>query len=171
MVTRHKSFELLKLVLFAQELAFRHDWGSTRYVYIYIYVYIHIIFILVFWILWTCVSSICLHKPHSAAVPGRFWYIFLTAQFAEQTGDAHPKPRRSTHTHIIYIYTPCEPWKHSFLGLSAHISRAEKPSFFMGFGVHKAYTGWDLVCLWAVSPFKTQSQKFQPRQGSSSSSR
>ena len=77
-------------------------------------------------------------KPHSAVVPGRFWYIFLTAQFAEQVQEMRISSQEDQHTHTqIYKWEPLKP---SFLGLSAHISRAEKRSFFMGFGVQRHYT-------------------------------
>ena len=82
-------------------------------------------------------------KPHSAVVPGRFWYIFLTAQFAEQVQEMRIPSQEDQHTHTdiyIYVYTPWEPLKPSFLGLSAHISRAENVRFSWVLGSKGIYT-------------------------------
>ena len=100
-------------------------------------------------------------KPHSAVVPGRFWYIFLTAQFAEQVQEMRIPSQEDQHTHTdiyIYVYTPWEPLKPSFLGLSAHISRAEKRSFFMGFGVQRHIHGetWCVCGLFHPSSHKVK---------------
>ena len=100
-------------------------------------------------------------KPYSAVVPGLFWYIFLTAQFAEQVQEMRISSQEDQHTHTdiyIYTYTPWEPLKPSFLGLSAHISRAEKRSFFMGFGVQRHIHGetWCVCGLFHPSSHKVK---------------
>ena len=111
-------------------------------------------------------GRICVQPIHAIqCCRPRPFLVYLSYSSICRTGpgDAHLKPRRSTHTHryiyiYTYIYTPWEPLKPSFLGLSAHISRAEKRSFFMGFGVQRHIHGetWCVCGLFHPSSHKVK---------------
>ena len=139
--------------------------GDLQYIYIYIYIS-------------ACMLSICLHKSSSEwknlcpadsrhtvlSSPAVFGISFLQLNLQNRSRRCASQAKKiNTHTQIYiyiytYIYTPWEPLKPSFLGLSAHISRAEKRSFFMGFGVQRHIHGetWCVCGLFHPSSHKVK---------------
>ena len=98
--------------------------GDLQYIYIYLSLYvINMSTQIQLWVE-EFVSS--RFKPYSAVVPGRFWYIFLTAQFAEQVQEMRISSQEDQHTHTqIYIYI----YIHTMGTLKTFIFRAFSPYF------------------------------------------
>lgn len=108
--------------------------GNLQYIYIY-YCILSIMNLYVMNIHKSSSGRVFVYSSHTKNCrPRCFCYIFLQLKLQVQ---ALENWRCASQTKKVNTLTPWEPWKTSFLGLSAHISRAEKPSFFMEFRVQR----------------------------------